>query len=369
MSTHAAVSTNGVVIDRPDLRIVDTREMEWEDSDYLPGALKKRAAIDDEGEGIVLMRWLPAGKGPVRPSPSQGYHLAREFYLTIGGECPHWDFEPGEHDELVIFREGYYLDRQPGSVHGAGGEPRQVVDSKWVGWMTIGEDPLVGERESVALTESLPVAQAAANALPELGVAASEPDPEAVVHNRPGIGGAYVLDTRKLSWQPHTLLAGARQKVLSRTADGDPTVTIDAVFCGPYPAPSLPHRVRHDYRDFIYIIEGELNIREYESVDDTEGTAVLLKEGFFVDRQPGSIYGFDAGSASPTGATFLHFRARKDTLFVKESEKHRVWSRTLTPGIHKLSGGTAPTGVASKPPATEEDRQAFLNELRANAAR
>src|SRR5262249_23239009 len=53
---------SGVVIDRPDLTILDTRQMEWEEFSGLEGARIKVLSRDDDGEPSVFLVWLPPGR-------------------------------------------------------------------------------------------------------------------------------------------------------------------------------------------------------------------------------------------------------------------------------------------------------------------
>src|SRR5438093_836303 len=128
--------------------------------------------------------------------PHRVYHSAREFYFFLGGEFPHWEYEP---DDLVLFKEGYYMDRHPGTVHGTGIEGTPV-GAKAIGWVVENQqDPFVTVQEAEELTTELPVpGERVANELPPVRRPADEPSgPEAIRVERPGV---VVLRTRELAW-------------------------------------------------------------------------------------------------------------------------------------------------------------------------
>ena len=60
----------GLVFETPGVTIVDSRAMDWEESDYVPGSVRRVLARDEDGEPIVLQRWLPPAR-ICHPWPSQ----------------------------------------------------------------------------------------------------------------------------------------------------------------------------------------------------------------------------------------------------------------------------------------------------------
>jgi hypothetical protein len=71
--------------------------------------------------------------------PHRHYHrTVREYGFTISGELPHWEYENAEQEdgELVVFREGYYMDRAPGSLHGLEPGPTSAVGCVVLMWRT-----------------------------------------------------------------------------------------------------------------------------------------------------------------------------------------------------------------------------------------
>jgi hypothetical protein len=112
----------GVIIDRHDLTILDTREMEWEDFPGFRGSKVKVLSRDAQGEPEVFLLWFPARAmwpDGARLRPPHFHRTVRESYYILNGVHPSWEYESAErqHGELVPIREGFYLDRRPGSVH------------------------------------------------------------------------------------------------------------------------------------------------------------------------------------------------------------------------------------------------------------
>jgi hypothetical protein len=220
--------------------------------------------------------------------------------------------------------------------------------------MTHTEDPFVGSRESAQLTRTHHL---------RAPTASSEPMPALDTHytDAAGAKAAYQAATafelplvrivrgRELAWERHPVLTGALERVLARRADGDPTVSLLRIPPGRFPLPVVPARISHEYREFTYVIEGELTEWSYDP--DGRGKPIRLLPGYWVDRRPGSVHGYETGSASPTGCVVLRLRARADAGFVKERDKYAVWTRTLTdePGSRARY-------------ATAQEHQAYLRE-------
>jgi hypothetical protein len=328
-------SPAGTVLARPAVTVLDTREMPWEGTEWvLPRALHRVLSRDDEGDGVVYQRFLTAWT----PDPgisSSGYRLAHEQYLCLEGEFSHHERGlDGADDELITFREGVWMDRAPGSL--TSGVVDVPVGVKGLGWMVVQDDAYVGLGESAALVRELPHPErAAVDPPPSGGDRAARHDPAAGV--RLVTDFVRVVDAREMSWEDHPLLPGARLKALSRRADGDPTVAIVGIPAGRYPAEALPWRGTNDFRELTYVLEGELRVREYDGPDDDEGTPLVLREGYWVDRRPGSVFGFDAGECTPSGVTYLTVRLRDDTTLVKERDKYVGWTRTLNAGTRSPS--------------------------------
>jgi hypothetical protein len=331
---------DGTVIDAERVSVIDTREAEWERSDaFMPRSLRQVLARDQDGDPVITLRWLPAGAGLGGRSHG-GFHTAREHYFLLSGHAPQWDLEPGEPDELVVFRDGYFLDRQPGSLHASGSPPPQV-GGKWLSWMVDGEDPYVGAREGAALT-----AETGGTAYHETSPEAPAPQPaEAFPLARPLVN---IVDSRALDWEPHPHLVGASQRVLAQRADGDPTIALTWIPPGAYPVTATPYLARQEFREFMLVIAGEMTVWECGGSEK-----VRLREGFWVDRRVGSEWGLQPGEHSPSGCMFLRFAVRPGTVIVKDDEKNSVWSRTTNPDSAGIS-----------PYADEDERQALIASTR-----
>jgi hypothetical protein len=332
----ARASRAGGRVETPGLTVTDTRSLDWQAADwFLPSAIRNPLSLDEDGDAIISMGWLSGATSLLRPAAagrrSRSYHQGRELYFCLGGELPFAEYDRDGTERRVVLREGYWIDRGPGGVHGGGdGPPPVAVNS--IGWMMADEDAFVGVRESRDLVEVL------AGEVPP--PPSAEPAPAATVEaaavklDRPGIDGVRIVSSRELSWEPHPFLPGARIKPLSRRRDGDATVSLLWLPRGRHPAAGvLPFRARSDFREFALVLEGELRVWHYADASGARGESVLLERGFWLDRRAGCVHGFEDALASRTGATLLHFATRRDARFVKDREKHERWTFTLTEGI------------------------------------
>jgi hypothetical protein len=294
----------GLLLEDDRLRVLDTREMPWAPSEYMPQSLAKTLVSGPDGEPLVLIRWY-SERPPERQRPYVSYHLDRELYFILGGESPHWEFDADQIEEahlerakLLTLREGYWLDRAVRSPHG-GGTPRSAVGLWILSWSLAGDGEFVGECESLC------------SAVPDGGI--GRPDQVAVRHRSRGID---VLSSRELPWEPHPWLAETPIKVLSRRADGDATVTLRWLHrreAGPL-TPRNPAAA--DFHEFVYVVDGELNV----SVD---GTPVRVPPGGFLDMAAGNNLRVEPWTPRAPGATILHWRVRDIGLLVSDVEKER----------------------------------------------
>jgi hypothetical protein len=333
---------DGTVIDADGVTVIDTREAEWERSDaFMRQSLRQVLARDQQGDAVITLRWLPAVRAVLGGHGHGGFHTAREHYFLLSGHAPQWDLEPGEPDELVVFRDGYFLDRRPGSIHASGSPPPQV-GGKWLSWMVDGKDPYVGAREGASLTT-----ESGGTAYGE----SPPPDPpahqpaDAFALSRPLVD---IVDSRALDWEPHAHLIGASQRVLARRADGDPTIALTWIPPGSYPVSGTPYLARQEFREFMLVLAGELTVWERGASEQ-----VRLREGFWVDRRPGSEWGLQPGEHTPSGCVFLRFAVRPTAVIIKDDEKNETWSRTTNPNSAGIS-----------PYADEEERQTLIARTR-----
>ena len=110
----------GVVLDWADLHVLDTRELPWEPMPGIPGGQMKTLVRGEGGLPLVYVVYLPPGS-PLPDLPHRHRHRTiHERSLTLWGELPHWEYESADQQQgdLVVFREGYFMHRRPGSLHG-----------------------------------------------------------------------------------------------------------------------------------------------------------------------------------------------------------------------------------------------------------
>jgi hypothetical protein len=135
---------------------------------------------------------------------------------------------------------------------------------------------------------------------------ATEKEQKGVVMQRPGI---TILDTREMEWEDFAGLKGSKIKVLERYDDGNPCVFLIYMPPGYEEALERPethlHRTVHEY---AYVLAGDLPDWEYESHEQQEGDFVLMRQGFFMHRSPGSIHGLEESAVSQTGLLMLFWR-------------------------------------------------------------
>lgn len=137
-------NANGEVICRPDLTMLDTREMHWLPFDGLPGAQIKVLSEFDSGGPEVFLLWIPPGISGTADSAEKGgkyrhaHKTVREFTFVLAGELPYWEYETPDQQagDKVTFRSGYYMDRRPGSIHGVEPGALSPVGCLLLGWRT-----------------------------------------------------------------------------------------------------------------------------------------------------------------------------------------------------------------------------------------
>lgn len=300
------VSTSGpvgVVRQRPDVTILDTRAMRWEDHPGIPGGRWKVLSRDSSGVPLIMLNWLPA-KLP-SSGPERHYHRSvLEHGFVLAGEFPIREYE-GLDDVQglpVLFRDGYFYRRTPGSMHGR--DPVVAADATGIGFLILewrsGPGTYLWEEGIEAETTSDLLHNAIVDDRPPL-----EADPRGVVLERDDI---RILDTRAMPWEEHPGLATARIKILDRDEAGVPTVMLQWL---PADLPVQPNR--HYHRTVLergFVLEGLWPHREYDSVDDEVGVAVPFVKGFFYERQPGSVHGMDPRPQGPgMGFVILEWRS------------------------------------------------------------
>jgi len=276
----------------------DMRTMDWGTFPGLGGGLVKVMHVDEENVPYVMAVWMPPGELPVE-YPHRHYHASvYEHAYHLGGDLPHGEWSgPDDDHELVIFREGYFLDRKPGSIHGL---DRMYSDTGAIvlSWRS-GTGNWVDEPD--APTETLNVDIDTDAFVSKTGDQVTRGAARTgVVLDR---SGARVLDTREMDWDP--LGDGAaRVRVLTRDHAGEPTVRI--VFLPPGEESVLALATGPEDHEFATVLEGEY------TVPGADGP-LRIKEGYFMNRAPGAPQGLVAAGPSVTGAVVLQWRMGPET--------------------------------------------------------
>ena len=123
------MSDGGVVFSSDLVSILDTRELPWcipaeGEPFHGTGVKVKVLARDDEGSPLVQLLWIPPGTPSFSPGGVRERHYhktVREYVFTLEGELPFREYRELDGDgELVVYKQGYFLDRRPGPGSGHG---------------------------------------------------------------------------------------------------------------------------------------------------------------------------------------------------------------------------------------------------------
>ncbi len=278
---------DGRVIEREDLLLLDTRELAWEDFDGLAGAKWKALSRDQHGNAMVMMVWLPPGELPGVDLPHRHYHRTiHEFTYVLSGDLPHWEYaNAGQiRGEMVRFREGFFMERQPGSLHGLESGTSSATGCVLLMWRD-GVGNWLSEPQAAQETVEVPYGAAASRPAPADEPGDGADDQSGVVLRRADL---TLLDTRAMPWVPFPGLRGAQVKVLARDEHGEHRAIL--VFMPPGLRPGA-RRHRHYHRtvrEFALVLSGELPHWEYEDAAQADGELVVFREGYFMDRRPGA---------------------------------------------------------------------------------
>ena len=124
------------MIDRPDLRILDTREMKWESFPGLDHCKIKVLTRSADGDPMVFLLWFP----PIELLPDIPHrHIHQsvtEWSYVLAGELPHWEYANAEQTkgDRILFKQGYYMHRKPGSIHGLEENSASAVGCLILSW-------------------------------------------------------------------------------------------------------------------------------------------------------------------------------------------------------------------------------------------
>jgi hypothetical protein len=303
----------GVVYSTQEATVIDTREMPWEPFEGLQGGSVKVLSRFETGEPEVMLIWRPPGPTKTLAKlPHRHRHpRIREQFFFLRGELPHWDYrsEDDADGELIVFKEGYYLDRRPGmGIHGLEEAPVSPVGTLILHWRSgtgnMGGEPNFDE-------ESIPVPYPADKQRINSTPLTARRDGSGIVYETEG---ATVIDTREMAWQQFPNWGDANIKVLSRFGNGEAEVMIfhrpgDAARM----AKNLPYRHYHpNIRELFFFLDGELPHYDYQSPEQRagEGTLINFKAGYYLDRRPGAggLHGLEREPTSATGSVILHWR-------------------------------------------------------------
>jgi mannose-6-phosphate isomerase-like protein (cupin superfamily) len=108
----------------PRTTVLDTQSLDWDKGPALRLAGDWRLKVLDRDAGRrVALAYLP----PQRVSPERRHtHRFRQWFYFLQGDTPVFDYQSPEQKKarVTILRQGYFLERPPGSVHGEEGNPR-----------------------------------------------------------------------------------------------------------------------------------------------------------------------------------------------------------------------------------------------------
>jgi mannose-6-phosphate isomerase-like protein (cupin superfamily) len=106
------------------VKVLDTQAMPWEKGPALRLSADWRLKVLDHDAGRrVALAYLPPG----RVSKERRHtHRFRQWFYFLQGDTPVFDYESPDQKKarLTILRQGFFLERPSGSVHGEEGNPR-----------------------------------------------------------------------------------------------------------------------------------------------------------------------------------------------------------------------------------------------------
>lgn len=271
------------------VRILDTRELPWQEFFAMPGMRMKELARDRDGTPNTYLCWGPPG--PLLPEsrlPYRHFHrTVREFMYVLAGELPHheWDGPEDSVGHPTWYGPGYFMDRPPGSIHGVAPGRAPRVGRVHLDWRT---GPGVWPGEPEVEIETVEV-QAPAPGAPGTRPPRAADDPPGLVYARDNI---RIYDTNAMAWEEHGLVPGSQAKRLACDDSGREAVVLLWLPPGARAPRPLPGRDR-----FAFVLQGDLLV-----------DAETCREGVFIHHPHGAPDGLDRVGAGPTGATLLVWR-------------------------------------------------------------
>jgi len=259
----------GVVVRTPRTAILDTRSLGWELVPDLPAA---REQILSRGRGrlpAVSVLWLPESS-TVQELPGDVFGPGPAWILVLAGDLA---IRPRGKGVATVIRTGHWVD-----AAGAGVEIDRPYRSQ-------------GSLGALVVRDRFP----------------STATLDAAVRLSPDV---VVVDTLAMPWSRHFGMEIGRTKVLATQDDGTPLAYLTRTPAGSTATEVGKAPARHYHRtvsERIFVLGGRLVLREWANMEDQSGTRVLVREGYFIDREPGSIHAVE--ERSPVGFASLEIRS------------------------------------------------------------
>ena len=300
----------GILWETPDVSIFDTRELAWVPApDVAPGARRKWLG-GKEGEPQASLLFLPPDFPTGREPAPAASSTVDEFWFTLAGERSTWEFDgpDGQQGALVRHRPGVAMHRRPGALYAVDAEFRSAT-----GWTGI-----VVRDGGADASAGAPV-PAFDRLAPTGGVPAEAAPGSGVILDRTHV---TAIDSLRADWQPaaYSDLPPVVNKVLGRYPSGGTKLQILHFPPGlspdrrpddfPFYPPALraARHYHHRMLELLYVLDGEMPVAEWESIEQQDGEFVWWREGIFAFRREGSLHGSLPGETSATGVSILHFR-------------------------------------------------------------
>jgi len=273
-------------------RILNTNKMEWMP---FPGTQSKAhryekilaedPASKTPARWAVRMLYAPPGWEETASVAQRSFAEYFEWAFFLAGELPFcsYDDPSDETCNLSVFKPGSFMDRPRYSVHGS-------ADQK--------AEP------------GLPISKTGA-----ISLFWHEKDAEEYFFGRPAPEKFLAMDkhiftrpaetdTNEMNWQPHPILKGWLVKRLA-DHEGITQISILHMPAGWIDQRNLGRQMRTKFRQFWYVLSGEMPIWYYKGTNQRQPELAMLRNGYFVELPPGTVLGAGSRSASRTGCSFL----------------------------------------------------------------